>query len=67
MDRKILPYSPNMMFPGYILGCHQEPEYTIGPSGELKITGVAIVKNETLDEARKKINKEYGLEVKKDE
>lgn len=58
MDRKILPYSPNMMFPGYILGCHQ---YTISSNVELKITGISIVKNKTLDDVRKSINKKYGI------
>lgn len=64
MEIKILPYSPNMMFSEYIFGCHQEPEFVIGPHGELRITGVSIVKNETLDDARKTINKKYGLEEK---
>lgn len=58
---RILPYSPNMMFPNYILGCYQELEYTIGPHGELKITGIAIVKNESLNKTKRVINKKYGI------
>lgn len=49
-NRNILPYSPNMMFPEFILGFHQEPEFVVDGEGHLKLVGISLVKNESLDD-----------------
>lgn len=59
--RKVLPYSPNMMFPGYTLGCHQEAECIVDSNRGVKIVGMSLVKNESLDNVKRNINKKYGI------